>query len=235
MKDPVSKTDEIIFDEFIQKYISESSASENQINKEKKENMKLQLFKNFIENDQSNMTFSEFKLFISIFLGMNSSNICYVLDPNDNYDIKLSCQSIDEIKDLDKLWNIIYQIKDEKVLNKAISIIFNIYKSTNEIEKLLNKTKELIIDDNNPNINEVINKCFKLLKMIILESEKNAITKTKSHFNLLKNCYINLPLKIVPKYQNNYYNNYNNVQNNNTNNNKKEIVYGNTTISELKE
>ena len=235
LKDPVSKTDEIIFDEFIQKYISESSASENQINKEKKENMKLQLFKNFIENDQSNMTFSEFKLFISIFLGMNSSNICYVLDPNDNYDIKLSCQSIDEIKDLDKLWNIIYQIKDEKVLNKAISIIFNIYKSTNEIEKLLNKTKELIIDDNNPNINEVINKCFKLLKMIILESEKNAITKTKSHFNLLKNCYINLPLKIVPKYQNNYYNYYNNVQNNNTNNNKKEIIYGNTTISELKE
>ena len=234
LNNPVSKNDEIIFDEFIQKYISESSANENQINKEKKENMKSQLFKNYIENDQSNMTFSEFKLFISIFLGMNSSNICYVLDSNDNYDIKLSCQSIDEIKDLDKLWNIIYQIKDEKVLNKAISIIFNIYKSTNEIEKLLHKCKELIIDDNNVNINEVINKCFKLLKMIILESEKNAITKTKSHFNLLKNCYVNLPLKIVPKYQNNYYYN-NNSQESNANNNKKEIVYGNTTINELKE
>ena len=235
LKDPVSKNDEIIFDEFIQKYISESSANENQISKEKKENMKSQLFKNFIENDQSNMTFSEFKLFISIFLGLNSTNICYVLDQNDNYDIKLSCQCIDEIKELDKLWNIIYQLKGEKVLNKAISIIFNIYKSTNEIEKLLQKCKELINNDENPNLNEVINKCFKLLKIIILESEKIEIGKVKSHFNLLKNCYINLPLKVVPKYQHNYY--YNNTvdESNNQNNNKKEIIYGNTTINELKE
>ena len=39
----------------------------------------------------------------------------------------------------------------------------------------------------------------------------------------------------MPKYQHNYY--YNNTvdESNNQNNNKKEIIYGNTTINELKE
>ena len=241
LSNPVSQNDEIIFYEFIQKYISESSLNENKIRKEKKDKMKEQLFQNFIENDQSNMTFSEFKLFISIFLGINSSNICYLVDKDDNYDISLSCQSVEDIKDLDKLWNVFFQIKEEKVLNKAISIIFNIYKSVNQIEKLLNKCKELIKEDennnntdNNFNINEAINKCFKLLRMIILESEKNIIIKTKSHFNLLKNCYTYLPLKLVPKYANYiYYNNHANISQ--INNNKTEVLYGNTTINELKE
>ena len=62
LTNPVSKNDEIIFFEFIQKYISENSSMENQIRKEKKEKMKSQLFKSFIENDQTNMSFSEFKL-----------------------------------------------------------------------------------------------------------------------------------------------------------------------------
>ena len=236
LTNPVSKNDETIFYDFIQKYISETSVNEIPIRKEKKEKMKEQIFKNFIENDQSNMTFSEFKLFISIFLGINSSNMCYLVDKDDNYDIRLSCQSIDDIKELDKLWNVIFQLKDEKVLNKAISIIFIIYKGANEIEKLLHKCKELINEDNkDTNINEVINKCFKLLRMIILESEKNVITKTKSHFNLIKNCYIYLPFKVSQKYANYYYNNYNNITENGQNNIQVEIIYGNTTINELKE
>ena len=206
---------------------------ENQIRKEKKEKMKSQLFKSFIENDQTNMSFSEFKLFISIFLGINSSNICYLVDKDDNYEINLSCKNVEDIQDLDKLWNIILQIKDEKVLNKAISIIFNIYKSVKEIDKLLIKCKELIkYDDNNKdNINEVINKCFKLLRIIILESEKNTITKIKSHFNLLKNCYIYLPVKITQKYSQYFY--YNNNANENVQtNNKAEVFYGNCTIND---
>ena len=250
LTNPVSKNDVIIFYEFIQKFISDNAFNENVIRKERKEKMKEQLFKTFIENDQSNITFSEFKLFISIFLGINSTNICYLVDKDDNYDIKLFCKSVEEIKDLDKLWNVIFQVRDEKVLNKAISIIFNIYKSINEIEKLLLKCKELIKQDENAinntntntntNINEVINKCFKLLRMIILESEKGVIIKTKSHFNLLKNCYAYLPLKMVPKYHNYimYYNNANGI---NYDNNcapvrhKGEVLYGNTTINELKE
>ena len=241
LTNPISKNDEIIFYDFIQKFISETSAMENTKRKEKKEQMKSQLFQDFIENDQTYMTFSEFKLFISIFLSMNSANMCYLIDKDDNYEIILSCQSVEDIKDLDKLWNVIFQLKDERVLNKAISIIFNIYKGVNEIEKLLIKCKELIkYDDKNEennNIDEVINKCFKLLRMIILESEKEVITKTKSHSNLLKNCYIYLPLKIMPKYSNYYYNGNANANTNENGqiNTKAEVLYGNTTINEIKE
>jgi hypothetical protein len=68
LTNPISKNDEIIFYDFIQKFISETSAMENTKRKEKKEQMKSQLFQNFIENDQTYMTLSEFTLFISIFL-----------------------------------------------------------------------------------------------------------------------------------------------------------------------
>jgi hypothetical protein len=48
------------------------------------------------------------------------------------------------VEELDKLWKIIFQIKDKKVLNTAINIIFNIYKSKDETNKLLNKCNDLI-------------------------------------------------------------------------------------------
>ena len=49
--------------------------------------------------------------------------------------------------------------------------MFNIYRSIDQLDKLLNKCKELINTENTNS--EIINKCFKLLKIIILESEKN--------------------------------------------------------------
>ncbi len=52
------------------------------------------------------------------------------------------------MKELDKLWKIILKIKDKKVLNTAISIIFNIYKSKDETNKLLNKCNDLIKKEN---------------------------------------------------------------------------------------
>ena len=40
---------------------------------------------------------------------------------------------------MDKLWNVIFQLKDEKVLNKAINTIFNLYKNKDQLGNLLNK------------------------------------------------------------------------------------------------
>ena len=52
------------------------------------------------------------------------------------------------MKELDKLWKIIFKIKDEKVLNTAINIIFNTYKSKDEINILLNICNNLIKREN---------------------------------------------------------------------------------------
>ena len=49
------------------------------------------------------------------------------------------------MKKLDKLWKKILQIKDEKVLNTAIKyFIYNIYKSKDETNKLLNRYNDLL-------------------------------------------------------------------------------------------
>ena len=79
---------------------------------------------------------------------------------------------------------------------------------------------------------EIIDKCFKLLRIIIIESEKNYIIKTKSHSNLIKNSIIYLPLKMTSKYSNIYYSSDNEE---NPNDNMTEIFFGNTTLNEIKE
>ena len=229
LDNPVSINDTSIFYEFMKKYISENKANESEAKKEKKNQIKNQLFKMFIENNQSLMTMSEFKLFMAIFLGINSLKIYYSIDNDDNYEIHV-ISDINEIQEMDKLWNVIFQLKDEKVLNKAISIIFSIYKNKNQIDKLLNKCNELIKKEDSTS--EIIDKCFKLLRIIIIESEKNYIIKTKSHSNLIKNSIIYLPLKMTSKYSNIYYSSDNEE---NPNDNMTEIFFGNTTLNEIKE
>ena len=233
---PVSINDSSIFYEFMKKYISENKANESQEQREKRENIKNQLFKIFTENDQSSMTMSEFKLFLAIFLGINDKYLICLTDINGDYDITLLCQDIDDLKEMDKLWNVIYQLKDEKVLNKAITTIFNLYKNKNQLGKLLNKCSELIKGEKTTS--EIIDKCFIILRTIIIESEKKNIVKTKSHSNLNKSSLIYLPLKMTPKYTGFYYNNNNNNDNNDNNDsneNISEIFYGNTTLNEIKE
>ena len=232
---PVSINDSSLFYEFMKKYISDNKANESEEQKEKKHNIKNQLFKIFTEKDQNSMTMSEFKLFIALFLGINDRYLIYFTDRDDNYDIHLVCNDVDELEEMDKLWNVIYQLKDEKVLNKAITIILSLYKNKNQLGKLLIKCKELIKDEKTTR--DIIDKCFRILRTIIIESEKYNLVKIKSHSNLNKNSLIYLPLKLTPKNTGFYY--YNNSNNNNNNNdsndNITEIFYGNSTINEIKE
>ena len=223
---PISINDGSLFYEFMKKYISESKANESQEQKDKRDNIKNQLFKILAENKQNSMTMSEFKLFVAIFLGINDPYIYYTIDNDDNYDIKLLCDNVEQLKDLDKLWNVIFQLKDEKVLNKSIEILFNIYQSKDQTEKLLNKCNELIKDEKTSS--EIIDKCFKILRTIIVELEKNYIPQAKSHSNLIKNSLIYLPIKLSPKYPSFYSSNENT-------DNFSEIFYGNTTLGEIKE
>ena len=106
----------------------------------------------------------------SVAAGGNVMTATYTVDKDGNYNITLFCDNAEDLKELDKLWNVIFQIKDEKVLNKAISVIFKIYKSKEQVEKLMNKCNDLIKDEKSTN--EIIDKCFSILRIIIIESEK---------------------------------------------------------------
>ena len=227
LDNPISINDGSLFYEFMKKYISEVKVNESQEQKDKRDNIKNQLFKILAENKQNSMTMSEFKLFIAIFLGINNQYIHYTIDNDDNYyNIELLCDNIEQLKDMDKLWNVIFQLKDEKVLNKSIDILFNIYQSKDQTEKLLNKCIELIKDEKSTS--EIRDKCFKILRSVIIELEKNHIPQTKSHSNLIKNSLIYLPIKLNPKYPSYFSNNENT-------DNFSEIFYGNTTLGEIKE
>ena len=231
LDNPVSLNDSEVFNEYMKKYISDYKQFENEEQKKRKEEIKKQLFKIFVENNQSSMTMSEFELFIAIFFGINNSAF-YTVDKDGNYNITLFCDNAEDLKELDKLWNVIFQIKDEKVLNKAISVIFKIYKSKEQVEKLMNKCNDLIKDEKSTN--EIIDKCFSILRIIIIESEKKNIIKTKSHTNLTKNSLAYFPLKLNQKYASFFYSNSINDRNE-QNENISEILYGNTTINEIKE
>ena len=215
----VSPNDQSIFYDFVKSFIDSNDNNDNIDAITRKEKIREELFVLISENNQTDITVEQLELFISLFFDMNKG-IIKLKEENFSsgmdYEIK-EVENIDEIKGLDKLWNIIFQLKKEKVLSVAINIIFQIYKNK-YIEKLLEKCSNLIKEDKATS--ETIEKCIILLKLIIIESEKNCVFKPKSHLSLLKNCLIKLPLEIKGKKKDDEFNNI--------------LLYGNTTVNELK-
>ena len=229
----VSPNDQLIFYEFVKNYINDNNDNNNIRNdddeneeeikkqKEKKGKIRQELFELISDNKQNEVTAEQIKLFIALFFDMNKGNIKKREVDNDNefeYEI-IDVENIDELNGLDKLWNIILKIKEEKVLSIAINIIFQIYKNK-YVEKLLEKCNNLIREENATS--EVIDKCLILLKLIIIESEKKIFFKPKSHLSLLKNCLIKLPLEIRIK------------KPINDEDIEKHLLLGNTTLNNIK-
>ena len=221
---PVCPNDLLIFYDFIKKYFSDDN-NKNLQDSIRKEKLREEIFELLSEKNQTEITIEQIKLFKALFFYMNKDKIKTKennkYDPNSKEDdIEIvKVDDFDNLIGLDKLWNIIFQIKKEKVLSIVINIIFQLYNNEN-IEKLLDKCSDLITeDDSTP---EVIEKCIILLKLIIVESEKNCLFKPKSHLSLLKNCLIHLPLEIKEK------------KNENNNDIQKYLLLGNTTFNDLK-
>ena len=199
IENAVSPNDQLIFYDFVKKYIS-NNENINIDSIVRKEKIRQELFDLISENKNYDITVEQLKLFSVLFFDINKEKIKLKIkngEEADNnkemeYEI-IEVENIDDLIGLDKLWNIIFQIKDEKIISVAINIIFQIYKNR-YIEKLLEKCNNLIKEENSKP--EIIEKCIILLKLIIIESEKNCYFKPKSHLSLLKNCLINLPLRI---------------------------------------
>ena len=215
--DPVSPNDQVIFYDFVKKYISNNeNSSEDAISR--KEKIRQQLFDILSENKEGEITIEKLNLFIALFIDMNKNK----KDNDNNKENEnelLEVENIEELKGLDRLWNIIFQIKDEKTLSVGISKIFEIYKNKN-LDKLLEKCNNLIKEENATS--ETIDKCVIILKLIIVESEKNHLFRPKSHLSLIKSCLINLPLEIPEK------------QNQNNEDISKYLLLGNSNLNDLK-
>ena len=231
ISNPVGVDDQLIFYDFIKKYISDKTYT-SKTSLERKEKLRKDLFELISNNDKGEITLEQLKLFITIFFDINKEKIKL----NDDIDYKSTekegeyniknISNIDELIGLDKLWNIIFQINEEKSLNLAINVLYQIYKNEN-IEKLILKCNDYILKENKEQEQEknkfnIIEKYITLMRLIIIESEKNIIFMPRAHLNLLKNCFINLPLEIKGK------------EVKVKDNLEKIIIFGNTNFNNLK-
>ena len=211
---PVVPEDKTNFFKFIQFYIT----SKNYENETKKKT-KIALFETLTEFEQNDMSYNEFKLFIILFFYINSQkfdfNIIEKNDDDEEYIIKIKPdKENEEVKEIDELWKIIYEVNDEKIINKLIKIIYEIQPNKQDILENIAGTIEGEEDK------EKIQKCYKLLELFLIESEKNINIDIKSHNSLLRNSIIKFPLEIQ------------NVKNNI---NQIELFYDNASLNEIKE
>ena len=179
MTNPVGPNDQIILYDFIKKYISDNSYTNN-TNDEIKEKFRQEVLELISENDKNEITLEQLKLFIAMFFDMNKEKI--KLEENKENEIK-EVINIEELTGLDKLWNIILQINNEKILSFGINILYQIYKNDN-IDKLFEKCNTFIKNEKTDTNDEtLIEKYLTLMKLIIIESEKNILFKPKSHLS----------------------------------------------------
>ena len=214
-ENPVFQEDKTYFYEFIQSYCFPSN--DNYVN-ETKNKTKEELFNIFTENDQTLMTYKEFKLFILSFFYLNSNKFFFrIINKNNDeeYIIKLKPNAEkEENKEIDQLWRIIFEVKDEKIINKLINIIYEIEPNKQVIISNISSTADGEEDF------EKIEKCYNLLEMFFIESEKKNLIDIKSHYSLLRNSIIKFPLKINEK----------------RNNSKViQLFYDNTSLNDIKE
>ena len=241
LHDPVLPTDKSIFYKFMQKYLSEIN-SNNDANdfKEQKISIETQLFNMLTEENKTEMTLDQYNLYIKIFLDINYEKdiLRYdrVADLYNFINIKENI-NIEDIFGIDKLWDLYFEYKKQDISKKLIDLFLTLYKNKNETKKLLDKCVSIIKDNKNLTANK-LEKCISLLIYIILDSEKKGYIQVKSHFKLLKNLLINIPLDLQKHNKNNNDINkylFHNKSNDNDKYNSIDILYGNTTIYELRQ
>ena len=152
-------------------------------------------------------------------------------DGNDeNYEIKFNYDNQQNKEFIfDIFWNFLLEVENEKIIKKILNILLQIYNNDQEgnadikeiIYKISDKLDECDYQYQNESDIKTVKKCYELLKILFIETEKDLNISIKPHFSLLKNCLIKLPLEI----KNNEDNTKNDI----------ELFYGNSTLYEIKE
>ena len=179
-----------------------------------------EIFKIFKENNQEEMTYLEFKLFIQTFIHINSSILelkIVKIYEDELFEINFKSKvEDDEIKEIDQLWVLLSEVKDEKVINKIINVI---YQTKQDKDTIIDNIIEKFGPEDNEENEEKMKKCFNIIKLFLIETEKNHVIDIKSHYSLLKNSIIKFPLEIGGLKNDDYI----------------ELYYDNSSLNELKE
>ena len=229
LEEPVLESDKSFFYDFMEKYINESNTNIIDDLNEEKIAIKEQLF-NMLANENKNfISLSQFSLYLKLFLDINRhKNYLSFFKPNDTYVVNVYDNvNINDIFGMDKLWDLLFELKSDSLSKKLINFIYSLYESKKEIQILLDKCVNLIKDTDNITFNK-LKVCMNILEYIIKDSEKSGIIEIKSHNNLIKDCliYLNLELK-------RYNTTFNLNMMKSTKN--KNVLFGNTTINEIKQ
>ena len=178
LDNPSASSDKNLLYNFIINFLS--LENKNKIKNEIRE----YLFEISKKIDQTKMTFVQFKVLFELFLSLNSSKLKYkIINKNEEYEVNIESNDLSEnIYGIDFLWKIIFQAEEEKIIKKLVNILYQIIPDEEILENL---EKE-----------EANEKKYMLLKLFLIESEKNNIIDFKSHYSLLKNCIIKFPLEI---------------------------------------
>ena len=179
------------------------------------------------EDNDKVYTFEEIKILIR-FIYYKYKDYIYlkiIKDKDDeNYELKFKSGKNDEKIKFDIfgiLWKILFKVNDDEIIKKIMDISLQILNNEMEIiYKINDQLDELDCQDEHDI--KIIEKSYKLLKYFFIESEKNLSIKIKSHFSLLKDCIIKLPLEIEN-------------EENKLENEEIEFFYGNTSLNEVKE
>ena len=230
---PIFESDKSFFYDSMEKFISEVNKDIIENASEEKNAIKEQLFNMLANENKSNISSTQFNLYIKLFLEINSHrNFLTYFKTNENYIINLNNNvNISDIFGMDKLWDLLFELNSENLSQKLINIIYSLYETKKEIQVLLEKCINLIKDSENITYNK-LQVCMNILKYIIKDSEKNGIIEIKPHNELLKDCLICLNLEIK-KNNRTTYDFYNRMKSKSSKN--KGILYGNTTISQIKQ
>ena len=233
--EPVYESDKYVFYDFMKKYISDNNSNSEPNTKEQKIAIQTQLFNMLTNENKTEMTPTQFNLYIEIFLNINSTKELLSFKNNaiDDFTITINNNvNIDDIFGIDKLWDLLFELNKEHLTQKVINIIYNLYKNKEETQKLLDKCVNIIKDVDNITYMK-LEKCMNILKFIIIESEKNGFIEIKPHIRLLKDCIINIPIEIKKKKKD--HNVIFTINDYKKNSSEKDLYFGNTTLVELKQ
>ena len=234
--DPILESDKFFFYEFMEKFISEMNKNGNKDSVENSSKEKIiikeQLFNMLANENKSDISLSQFNLYIQLFFDINShKNYLSFFKPSESYFVTVNYQvDLKDIFGMDKLWDLLFELNSKSLSKKLINIIHSLYESKHEIQVLLDKCVNLIQDTDNINYNK-LKVCMDILIYIIKDSEKYGMIQIKSHEKLLKECLIciNLDLKKNTNSVSFYMNKFK------TSTKNKSVLYGNTTLNEIKQ